>query len=192
MGEQKYIVFIDLDGVLVDLDKAIEESGAKEEQEIQKLFATPGFFFNLSAVPGSIGTVRDLITRGVDCYILSRPPYIDYLNELQATCNDDKGRWVRQHLPELKKKLILARHKHLLAGPNRILLDDSFENCTLWQEAGGIAIPILTNENGYLATKGNRDLEYKKRLKGKRLSEAVMEINATIFNTAIYNSSNLI
>lgn len=50
--------------------------------------------------------------------------------------------WVSRNMPGMQSNLIMARHKHLLAGPDRVLIDDSDENVQRWREAGGVAVLI--------------------------------------------------
>lgn len=47
-----------------------------------------------------------------------------------------------QHYPSLQNKLIFTKHKHLLAGENRILVDDNKTNCDLFTEWDGIALQV--------------------------------------------------
>ena len=53
-----------------------------------------------------------------------------------------KHRWVCRHLPEYRDRLILIGDKHLLAAPNRVLIDDSPRNCERFIAEGGQALLV--------------------------------------------------
>lgn len=53
-----------------------------------------------------------------------------------------KAKWVLRHIPEYERKLILMKDKHLLAGPGRILIDDSPRNCRDFIDHGGQALLV--------------------------------------------------
>lgn len=52
-------------------------------------------------------------------------------------CCDGKRAWVRKHLPAYSRRLILGGAKYLLAGPNKVLVDDFDGGCDKFREAGG-------------------------------------------------------
>jgi len=54
-----------------------------------------------------------------------------------------KAKWVQKHLPRwLHRQVHYTARKWELAAPGRLLIDDSFHNCTQWVESGGNAILI--------------------------------------------------
>lgn len=56
---------------------------------------------------------------------------------LNDGCCDGKRAWVKKHLPEYFPRLIIGGAKHMLAGPSKILIDDSLDNCEKFRLAGG-------------------------------------------------------
>lgn len=121
---EKSIVFVDLDGVVVDF-----ESGIATVHDImdQKLWEGdwknyPGIFSRMSPRPGAIKAFEFLATHPkLDTYILSTAPW----NNPSAWT--DKLLWVKKHLGQhAYKRLILSHHKHLCVG--RWLIDDRKKN----------------------------------------------------------------
>lgn len=45
--------------------------------------------------------------------------------------------WLRQHFPCVRNRYVITTHKHLLAKPGDILIDDSDDNVDRWNKAGG-------------------------------------------------------
>lgn len=56
--------------------------------------------------------------------------------------------WIRKHLPAYEKRLIITTApKHILARPNRLLIDDKDENINEFRQAGGRTIIIARSWN---------------------------------------------
>jgi len=51
-----------------------------------------------------------------------------------------KGYWFGKYYPKYAKNLVLCNKKHLLAAPNKILVDDIEDNTTPFSAAGGKSI----------------------------------------------------
>lgn len=58
-----------------------------------------------------------------------------------------KYRWVQRELPDYAHRLILIKDKHLLAGANRVLIDDNPHNCQAFIDAGGQALLVPHHYN---------------------------------------------
>lgn len=107
---KKPIIYIDLDGVMVDYDAMKTET--TEDQRREK-----GFFENLEPIDGAIDAFKTLQTYGYEVYVLSTAPW----SNIHAW--SEKRIWVEKHLGELAfKKLILSHNKGLLKG--NYLIDD--------------------------------------------------------------------
>lgn len=114
--DEKYIVFLDMDGVLADFDGAIS-SGV--EWDPPEMFE-PGFFRNLKVMPGAKEAVAQLLAQDdLEVYIGSKPTS---KNRLSAT---EKMDWINEHFPELVRNMVLVCDKKLLRGD--ILIDDDKE-----------------------------------------------------------------
>ncbi len=118
---KKKILYVDMDGVLVDFKSGINKCSKKilseykdNEDEI------PGIFGKMEPMPGALESYKKL-SKIYDTYILSTAPW---KNE---TALVDKLRWVKKHLGEVAhKRLILTHHKNLNKGD--YLIDDRDKN----------------------------------------------------------------
>lgn len=64
------------------------------------------------------------------------------------SCLSGKMKWIQKNLPsELHRKFFITPHKEHLAGPARILIDDSERNVEKFRRAGGKAILFPQNWN---------------------------------------------
>lgn len=87
------------------------------------------FFLKLKPIKGAIESVREIIQSGkYDVYILSVPLYTS------SHCYLEKVEWIKKHLPELSKKIILTQDKGLIRAD--ILIDDSLSWKTVWEKNG--------------------------------------------------------
>lgn len=122
----KKIVYVDMDGVLVDLVGYIHHTFYKDQIKdlgVGGIIDTYDFIFtNASPVPGAIEAFKKLAASPeYDVYILSTAPWN---NEMSWTY---KRKWVGKHLGEAaKKRLILSHHKNLMIGD--YLIDDRTHN----------------------------------------------------------------
>lgn len=57
-------------------------------------------------------------------------------------CADGKRNWVKKHIPQYSKRLFLGADKSILAGPNKVLIDDNDKNVETFRAAGGKAILV--------------------------------------------------
>lgn len=62
-------------------------------------------------------------------------------------CVSGKAAWVEEHFPEFVTRLLLTGRKEILAGPGRVLIDDSPENCRKWVYVGGDACMVPRHWN---------------------------------------------
>jgi 5'(3')-deoxyribonucleotidase len=107
-------IFIDLDGVIVDFDQYKLDLGITSD-EIKR---RPGAYLAMRPIPGAIEAVRSLIGMGFEVWVASKPP------TGVAFAYEDKAQWVFEHLPELKRRLILTHEKGLLGEAGDWLIDD--------------------------------------------------------------------
>jgi len=147
---QKYKVYVDLDGVLVDFDKFARE-------------ATGVCPMKASTEPG----LKSKFWAGVDRYMRSGKPFFSAMSPMPdamelwnyvkkfdpeiltatghvqtQTVLKEKPEWVRKHLGDHIKVNMVAKssEKAKFAGPNVILIDDRRKSIDPWVAAGGIGI----------------------------------------------------
>lgn len=123
---KKPIIYIDMDGVLVDFESAL----TKVSPEMLEKFAgeydnIPGIFALMDPVPGAIEAV-DRLKEKYDLYILSSSPWEN------PTALGDKLAWVKKYFGGdgqeniFFRKVIFSSVKHLNRGD--ILIDDRTAN----------------------------------------------------------------
>ena len=94
----------------------------------------------MKPIEGAIEAVRSLIGMGFDVWVATKPPTgIAYAYR-------DKAQWIFDHLPELKRKIIVTHDKGLLGDKEDYLCDDRPHkaNC---QQFKGMLIPFTNGFN---------------------------------------------
>ncbi|MFI3305307.1 MAG: hypothetical protein R3Y68_02195 [Rikenellaceae bacterium] len=114
----KKILYVDMDGVLVDFQSAQD---ALDEQTRRKyeghLDDVPHLFSKMLPMPDALECYRYLATK-FDTYILSTAPWNN------PTAMDDKKAWVKKYLGDVAhKRLIITHQKNLNRGD--YLIDDN-------------------------------------------------------------------
>ena len=120
----KTTIYIDLDGVIVDIEKYIKETYSPKYIKKHGIGTIidmhPEIFHNAPAMPGAVAAFRQLAQK-YNVYILSTAPW-DNPDSWTA-----KRLWVEKHLgSEAYKRLILSHNKGLLRG--EFLIDDRIAN----------------------------------------------------------------
>ena len=121
------IVYVDMDGVLVDFQSGLDKVGKKmrkkykgREDEIPRIFSV------MEPMPGAVESFHALQRSDeYDAYILSTASWHN------STSWSDKLLWVHRYFGDgdktvAYKRLILSHHKHLNSGA--ILIDDRKKN----------------------------------------------------------------
>lgn len=145
------LCFLDMDGVLCDFVRGSFAFHGKylEYEEVswdyhEKLGLTPeefwlpfdeGFWAGLSKfshLPDLLGMVENCF--GIDNVFICTMP------RLTGGCAVGKVKWVEREIPRHQQRLILTDRKDIFSGPNRILIDDSDNNCRQWNQCGGKSI----------------------------------------------------
>ena len=115
MEKNKLRIFIDMDGVLANFEKAMlkhPDYGTKGWKPDEVLD-----FSTFEVISGAKEAVSEFLELGHEVFIASTAPW----RNPQAWAH--KRLWIEEHFPALKRKLILTHRKDFLIGD--ILIDDS-------------------------------------------------------------------
>ena len=145
MPRSKYLIFLDMDGVICDFDGRFEELIHYTPKEFEYKFGTEAFKKEVlqhgTKFWSEIKWTADgrLLWNYLKKYapnILTRP-----LDPEKSTMG--KIEWIYRHLGK-NVSFNFAKDKSLYADITSILIDDNEENCTAFRKAGGKAI-LFTN-----------------------------------------------
>ena len=137
--ENKYTIYCDLDGVLVDFDKGYKDLTGKlpnevnDDVEFWKPIHKTGaaFWIKLKWMPDG-HTLWDYINK-YNPILLSAP-------SREESSRIGKRIWKKNNLPDAKMILTPARFKQKYSKENHILIDDRADNIEQWKNKGGIGI----------------------------------------------------
>jgi 5'-nucleotidase len=126
MKENKEVLLIDMDGVIVDFEQNVENYYQKNPKERKRFEGEPdmipGIFRNPPPIKDSIKSVKLLINSGkYDVVICTTAPW----GNPQAA--SDKRFWIEQYFGDsLKKQMVITHRKDLVCGD--YLIDDRLAN----------------------------------------------------------------
>jgi len=123
------ILFLDMDGVIADLGGRQKMLPIEECPEYNE----PEFWLTLPKLSWADDLVKACINY-FQVYILTSPCGSGSIIGKEA--------WMVKWYPDLASRMIYTAHKHLLAAPTRILVDDDPKNCARFRQFGGIAIEV--------------------------------------------------
>lgn len=123
MSEIKEIVYVDMDGVVADIVDGYNKlpENIREKYTIGHACDVSGLglFEDLKPIEGCKVAI-DKLTSKYDVYFLTTVPF----NNPEAYV--EKVKWLTNHFPKLKRKMIASRHKNLNMGA--YLIDDRTKN----------------------------------------------------------------
>jgi len=147
-------VFVDLDGVLGNLSKAMCQSFGLEYPKATSLvydwvlvasqLGVEGFFRVLESDPGVWDRVEPFpwTAKLIQCLDLHAPDW-KILSEaiIDPACWHGKSRWVKKFLskPHLHRLVLTGSKKYELTRPGDLLIDDHITNVEEWTRRGGHA-----------------------------------------------------
>jgi len=141
-NKHTYMIYCDMDGVLVNFDKAVKNLGHGSIGELEK--SNPGLVWKLIAKAGvKFWSDAEWMPDGRELWdsIKNYHPSILSAPIKAESSRIGKKIWVEKNLGS-NVTLILAasKDKHKYATPESILIDDRLSNINDWKKAGGIAI----------------------------------------------------
>ena len=144
--KKEYKIYVDLDGVMADLDKHVKE---RTGMSFEQLRATGSGFTEFCAAEREKGnTVFDKLDKHDDADVLwnyvvkYNPDILTATGYPTEKATAEKIRWVMNNLSGYDQILTTTSgaDKHVYAAPNHILIDDRMKAIGPWREAGGIGI----------------------------------------------------
>ena len=146
-------IYFDMDGVLADFNRGVEEMCGMETPPQGEGWATgcdglmwkrirmqDHFYDRLELMPGAMEMFGLIYSRyGDRCEILSAIPRPE---KGILTAREDKIRWMHRLFPEqVVVNIVLRKEKPLFCkGRGYILIDDFSENVKAWETIGGTGI----------------------------------------------------
>tara|TARA_Y100000814_G_scaffold119753_1_gene85774 strand:- start:3610 stop:4119 length:510 start_codon:yes stop_codon:yes gene_type:complete len=117
MKKNNKILYVDMDGVLVDFQSGINALSSENIKKYKNRYdEVPNIFSLMDPIKDAIFSFK-LISKYFDTYILSTSPWDN------PTALQDKQNWVKKYIgKEAKKRLIFSHHKNLNKGD--FLIDD--------------------------------------------------------------------
>ena len=148
VNEQKYTIYCDMDGVLVDFDKQFEKaSGGVPPREYEEKNGKEAFW-NLIDNENGVGFWVGMpwMPNGKQLWEYIKPNDPMLLSSPSRSNSSRLGKrlWVRNNLPGTKLILANAANKKNYADSNNILIDDRPSNVDQWKAAGGIGILFIS------------------------------------------------
>ena len=156
-------VFIDMDMVLCDFCKGAIDLLPLEGQPMDEIThirdQVEGGYNYIHDYFGSNTKMHNALEKDLDNFWLNLPKF-KWADQLVAMASNSgkeiylltsvhprhytwsvgKMLWVKKNYPKLLKKLIVMEFKHLVAAPDRLLIDDSKTNVKKFEKFGGNAI----------------------------------------------------
>lgn len=154
--KNKLRIAVDLDGVVSHWEKAAAETcgvdyndekireelknGKRMEEfvggdpEMWKMIDKEGeaWWENMEKLPWADDLIDILKKESKDLFFLSSP-------SKSPTCYSGKIKWVIKNYPKMDRDVFLGCKKHLFAGPNTLLVDDTDKKIKKFREYGGHA-----------------------------------------------------
>jgi hypothetical protein len=146
--EQKYTIYCDMDGVLVDFDQGYKNLTGMSTEEANaqgdEVFWGPikqagaGFWIKLKWMPDG---------QQLWDYINKYTPILLSAPSKEESSRIGKRVWVKRNLPGVKLILRPSSQKQQFSGENKILIDDREDNINQWNDKGGIGILHTSTAN---------------------------------------------
>jgi 5'(3')-deoxyribonucleotidase len=167
------MIFLDMDGVLADFDKALADRGIVNDHsflhkhpsewtehdkaldaQVVACMNEPGWFYNLDTMPGASDLWHWATVLGTAApYVLTARPKEEKIAE---RVTNEKRNWIRERFPLEESNFICcvrSQKSHFAVTWGRdmvehknILVDDLPANIAEWQKAGGIGILFTSAE----------------------------------------------
>lgn len=133
-------IFLDMDGVISDFDRHCTETGLRrtDGSPAYDRMTTSEWYSTMCVFDGARAFYDDLCKFGHVRFLTAPIKYPE--------CFSGKAQWIKSFVPEQGRMIlgelmiVASKDKQLVAGPGRVLIDDSEKNVNEWKAAGGIGI----------------------------------------------------
>ena len=145
--ENKYKIYCDMDGVIVNFDKGYHElTGINVKGQFH---TTTTFWDPINKAGKKFWLDLEWEPDGKELweYIEKYKPKLLSAPSRQDDSRVGKHEWVERELPGVPLLLRTAKHKKDFAEPKAILIDDRLDNIEGWRSAGGIGIHHSSTDN---------------------------------------------
>lgn len=159
------MIFIDLDGVMVDLHHGLAEHGYAmpkdrtpenkilADQIWDKIYQLDKFWINIRPMPMFREVYNKILDICPEPMILSATPECYGFDKRHYDCVFQKTAWVHKHLGEAQAARSIITKTKLkqnvipqISASSHVLVDDHMSNISRWTKAGGIGIHYNTPE----------------------------------------------
>ena len=140
--EQKYKLYCDMDGVLVDFEHGFKELTGKQAFFPKSKEEKENFWKPITDAGADFWSNLSWMSDGKELwgYIKSDNPTLLTAPSREKSSEIGKQEWVEKNIPGTPIIFKQAKDKKDMASPNAILIDDRKDNIEQWIEAGGIGI----------------------------------------------------
>jgi hypothetical protein len=138
---QKYTIYCDMDGVIVDFDKGYKDLTGMTTGEANDEGRTT-FWKPIAKAGASFWIKLKWMPDGQQLWDYIKPynPILLSAPSKEESSKIGKRVWVKQNIPGVKLILRPASQKQQFSGENQILIDDRVDNIEQWKSKGGIGI----------------------------------------------------
>ena len=146
--KEKYEIYCDMDGVIVDFERGYEELTGKDirgnhvkgDGDFWQPITDAGveFWAKLKWMPDG---------KQLWDYIKKHKPSLLSAPSREESSRIGKHIWVENNIPGVNLILRAADKKQEFASPNAVLIDDRADNVQRWKDAGGVGIHHTSAEN---------------------------------------------
>jgi len=146
--KEKYEVYCDMDGVLVDFERGYEELTGKDIRG-NHVKDNADFWQPITDAGVKFWTGLNWMPDGKQLwgYIKKHKPSLLSAPSREESSRIGKHIWVENNTPGVNLILRAADKKQEFASPNAILIDDRADNIQRWKDAGGVGIHHTSAEN---------------------------------------------
>ena len=146
--KEKYEIYCDMDGVLVDFERGYEELTGKNIRG-NHVKGNADFWQPITDAGVEFWTKLKWMSDGKQLwgYIKKHKPSLLSAPSREESSRIGKHIWVENNTPGVNLILRAADKKQEFASPNAILIDDRADNIQRWKDAGGVGIHHTSAEN---------------------------------------------